>query len=184
MSSWSRRVKTHGLKSSIEVQLSTVDGNLKKILYSCFCGSFVSCYCVLMEKMDEYGCFVTIAHFPVIESDHFSSPSVSFGDLKVWPGGLLQTTVLPSFQVKSLSAQVTAQLPHRAKMGLGQVNAGGLVRSSQLNIVTVPWIHYVPIYIYIQQATFVASGMQLTCLVAPKNCSLCIGRIVLSWWWW
>ena len=50
MSSWSRRVKIRGLKSSTEVQLPTISGNLKKMLYSCLCTSFVSCYCVLTEN--------------------------------------------------------------------------------------------------------------------------------------
>ena len=48
MSSWSRRVKICGLKSSIEVQLPTVNSNLKKMLYSCLFTSFVSCYCALI----------------------------------------------------------------------------------------------------------------------------------------
>ena len=63
MSSWSRPVKIRGLKSYSEVQLPTVSGNLKKMLYSCLCTSFVSCYCVLTEKIDENGSVVTIDHF-------------------------------------------------------------------------------------------------------------------------
>ena len=63
MSSWSRRVKIRGLKSSIAVQLPTVSGNLKKMLYSSLCTSFVSCYCILTEKIDENGSVVTIDHF-------------------------------------------------------------------------------------------------------------------------
>ena len=90
MSSWSGRVKNHGLKSSIEVQLPTVSGNLKKMLYSCLCVNFVSCYCVLMEKMDENGSLATIAQFSRLR---VGSLLVSFGDSKVWPGGLLQATV-------------------------------------------------------------------------------------------
>ena len=62
MSSWSRRVKIRGLKSSSEVQQPTVSGNLKKMLYSCLCTSFVSCYCVLMAKIDKNGSVVTIDH--------------------------------------------------------------------------------------------------------------------------
>ena len=93
MSSWSGRVKNHGLKSSIEVQLPTVSDNLKKMLYSCLCVSFVSCYCVLMEKMDENGSLATIAQFSRLR---VGSLLVSYGDSKVWPGGLLQATVLLS----------------------------------------------------------------------------------------
>ena len=63
MSSWSRRVKSWGLKSSVEVQQPTVSGNLKKMLNSCLCTSFVSCYCVLTEKIDKNGSVVTIDHF-------------------------------------------------------------------------------------------------------------------------
>ena len=51
MSSWSRRVKIRGVKTSIEAQLPTVSGYLKKMLYSCSCMSFVSGYCVLMKKI-------------------------------------------------------------------------------------------------------------------------------------
>ena len=90
MSSWSRRVKNRGLKSSTEVQLPTVNSNLKKMLYSCLCTSFVSCYCVLTEKVDENGSFVTIDHFPRLR---VGSLLVSYGDPNVRPGGLLQTTV-------------------------------------------------------------------------------------------
>ena len=89
MSSWSR-VKICGLKSSIEVQRPTVSGNLKKILYSCLCTSFLSCYCVLTEKIDENGSVVTINHFTCLR---VGSLLASFGGLKVWPGGLLQATV-------------------------------------------------------------------------------------------
>ena len=53
MSSWSRRVKIRWLKSSIEAQLPTVSGNLKKMLYSCSCTSFVSCYCVWRRKQTK-----------------------------------------------------------------------------------------------------------------------------------
>ena len=43
-----------------------------------------------MEKMDENRSFVTIiAHFFL-----FRSLLVSFGGSKVWPGGLLQATVV------------------------------------------------------------------------------------------
>ena len=63
MSSWSWRVKICGLKSSIEVQQPTVSGNMKKMLYSWLCTSFVSCYCVLTEKIDKNGSVVTIDHF-------------------------------------------------------------------------------------------------------------------------
>ena len=68
MSIWSRRVKNRGLKSSVEVQLPTVSGYLKKMLYSCLCATFVGCYCVLMEKIDGNGNVVTIdnnSHFRV-----------------------------------------------------------------------------------------------------------------------
>ena len=67
MSSWSR-VKIRGLKSSIEVQRPTVSGNLKKILYSCLCTSFLSCYCVLTEKIDENGSVVTTDHQSLLPS--------------------------------------------------------------------------------------------------------------------
>ena len=90
MSSWSRRVKLRGLKSSTEVQLPTVSGNLKKMLYSCLCTSFVSCYCVLTEKIDENGSVVTIDHFSRLR---VGSLLVSCGDSNVWPDGLLQATV-------------------------------------------------------------------------------------------
>ena len=93
MSSWSRRVKLCGLKSSIEVQQPTVSGNLKKMFYSCLFTSFMSCYCALTEKIYKNGSVVTI--------DHFSRPRVgsllvsrSYGDSNVWPGGLLQATVV------------------------------------------------------------------------------------------
>ena len=61
-----RGIKFCGLKSSIEVHYPTVSGNLlilKKKLYSCLCASFVSCCCILLEKMDENGSFKTIAPF-------------------------------------------------------------------------------------------------------------------------
>ena len=90
MSSWSRRVKICGFKSSIEVQLPIVSGNFKKMLYSCLCTSFVSCYCVLTEKTDETGSVVTTDHFSRLR---VGSLLVSFGDSNVWPGGLLQATV-------------------------------------------------------------------------------------------
>ena len=90
VSSWSRRVKNRGVKSSTEVQLPTVSGNLKKMLYSCLCTSFVSCYCVLTEKIDENGSVVTIDHFSRLR---VGSLLVSYGDSNVWPGGLLQATV-------------------------------------------------------------------------------------------
>ena len=90
ISSWSRRVKIRGLKSSIKVRLPIVSGNLKKILYSCLCTSFVSCYCVLTEKIDETGSVVTIDHFSRLQ---VGSLLVSFGDSNVWPDGLLQATV-------------------------------------------------------------------------------------------
>ena len=63
MSSWSRRLKICGLKSSIEVQQPTVSGNLKKMFDSCLCTSFRSCYCVLTEKIDKNGSVVTIDQF-------------------------------------------------------------------------------------------------------------------------
>ena len=75
MSSWSRRVKIRGLKSSIEVQLPTVSGNLRKMLSFCLCTSFVSCYCVLTEKIDGTDSVWPSITFPVSESDHFSSPT-------------------------------------------------------------------------------------------------------------
>ena len=90
MSSWSRRVKIRGLKSSVEVQQPTVSGNLKKMLYSCLCISFVSCYCALTEKIDKNGSVVTIDHFSRLQ---VGSLLVSYGDSNVWPGGLLQATV-------------------------------------------------------------------------------------------
>ena len=90
MSRWSRRVKICGSKSSNEVQLPTVSGNLKKMLYSCLCTSFVSCYYVLTEKIDETGSVVTIDHFSRLR---VGSLLVSYGDSNVWPGGLLQATV-------------------------------------------------------------------------------------------
>ena len=97
MSSWSWQVKICGLKSSIEVQLLTVSGNLKKMLYprlySCLCTSFVSCYCVLKEKIDENSSVVIIDHFSRFR---VGSLLASFGGSKVWPGGLLQATVLHS----------------------------------------------------------------------------------------
>ena len=70
MLSWSRQVKIRGLKSSIEVQLLTVSGNLKKMLYSCLCTSFVSCYCVLTEKIDEKAAMWPSITFPFAESDY------------------------------------------------------------------------------------------------------------------
>ena len=94
MSSWSYQVKIRGLKSSIEVQLPTVSGNLKKILYSCLCTSFVICYCVLTEKIDENDSIVTIDHFSRLHGLRIGSLLVSFGDSNVWPGRLLQATVL------------------------------------------------------------------------------------------
>ena len=94
MSSWSRRVKICGLKSSIEVQLPMVSGNLKKMLYSCLCTSFVSCSCVLTEKIDETGRVVTIDHFSRL---WVRSLLVSYGDLNVWPDALLQATVHQSY---------------------------------------------------------------------------------------
>ena len=82
MSSWSRRVKICGLKSSIEVQLPTVSGNVKKMLYSCLCMSFVCCYCVLTEKIDKNRSVVTINHFSRLR---VGSLLVSYGDSNVWP---------------------------------------------------------------------------------------------------
>ena len=90
MPSWSLRVKIRGLKSSIEVQLPTVSGNLKKMLYSCLCTSFVNCYCILTEKIDKTGSVVTIDHFSRLR---VGSLLVSYGDSNVWPDGLLQATV-------------------------------------------------------------------------------------------
>ena len=90
MSSWSRRVKLRGLKSSIEVQQPTVNGNLMKMLYYCLCTSFVSCYCVLTEKIVKNGSVVTIVHFSRLR---VRSLLVSYGDSNVWPGWLLQATV-------------------------------------------------------------------------------------------
>ena len=90
MSSWSQRVKISGLKSFIEVQIPIVSGNLKKMLYSCFCMSLANCYCVLTEKIDETGSVVTIDHFSRLR---VGSLLVSYGDSNVWPGGLLQATV-------------------------------------------------------------------------------------------
>ena len=84
------RVKIRGLKSSIEVQLPIVSGNLKYMLYSCLCTSFVSCYCVLTEKIDENDNVVTIDHFSRFR---VGSLLVSFGDSNVWPSGLLRATV-------------------------------------------------------------------------------------------
>ena len=57
------RVRIRGLKSSTEVQLPIVSGNLTKMLHSCLCTSFVSCYCVLTEKIDQNGSIVTIDPF-------------------------------------------------------------------------------------------------------------------------
>ena len=88
MSSWSWWVKIRGLNSSIEVQLPTVSGNLKKIIYSCLCTSFVSCYGVLTEKIDETGNVVTINNFSRLR---VGSLLVSYGDSNVWPGGLCFT---------------------------------------------------------------------------------------------
>ena len=90
MSSWSRRVKICGLKSSIEVQLPTVSGNLEKMLYSRLRTSFMSCYCVLMEKIDKTGSVVTIEPFSRLR---VGSLLVSYGDSNLWPGGLLRATV-------------------------------------------------------------------------------------------
>ena len=86
----SLRVKICGSKSSIEVQQPTVSGNLKKMFYSCLCTSFMSCYCVLTEKIDKNGSVVTIDH---VSRLRVGSLLVSYGDSNVWPGGLLQATV-------------------------------------------------------------------------------------------
>ena len=91
MSSWSRRVKLCGLKSSIEEQQPTVSDNLKKMFYSCLCTSFMSCHCVLTEKIDKNGNVVTIDHFSRLR---VGSLLVSYGDSNVWRGGLLQATVV------------------------------------------------------------------------------------------
>ena len=96
MSSWSR-VKIRGFKSSIEVQLPIVSGNLKKMLYSCLCTSFVSCYCVLTEKIDENDTVVIIDHFSRLQ---VGSLLVSYGDSNVWPGGLLQATVTEPYALR------------------------------------------------------------------------------------
>ena len=85
MSSWSRRVKICGLKSYTEMQLPTVSGNLKKMLYSCLCTSFVSCYCVFTVKIDENDNVVTIYHFSRLR---VGSLLVSYWDSTVWPDGL------------------------------------------------------------------------------------------------
>ena len=82
MSSWSPPVKICGLESSTEVQLPTVSGNLKKMIYSCLCTSFVSCYCVVTEKIDENGSVATIDHFSRLL---VGSLLVSYGDSNVWP---------------------------------------------------------------------------------------------------
>ena len=60
------------------------------MVYSCLCTSFVSCYCVLTEKIDENDNVVTIDHFSRLR---VGSLLVSFGDSNVWPSGLLQATV-------------------------------------------------------------------------------------------
>ena len=60
------------------------------MLYSCLCTSFVSCYCVLSEKIDENGSVVTIDHFSRLR---VGSLLVSYGDSNVWPDGLVQATV-------------------------------------------------------------------------------------------
>ena len=79
MLSWSRQVNICELKSFIEVQLPTVSGNLKKILYSCLCKSSVSC--VLMEKIDEKGSVVTgyrsFRHFATTHCQ-FATPNYQF----------------------------------------------------------------------------------------------------------
>ena len=72
------------------MQLPNDKGNLKKRLYSCLCASFVGCYNVLMEKMDENGSFITIAHFSRFQVGSLLAP---FRCSKVWPGRLLQGTV-------------------------------------------------------------------------------------------
>ena len=87
MSSWSRRVKICGLNSSIEVQLPIVSGYLKKMLYSCLCTSFMSCYCVLTEKIDETGSVVTIDHFSrlrVLVHEMASRPLAQFDLILAW----------------------------------------------------------------------------------------------------
>ena len=94
MSSWSRRVKICGLKSSIEVS-----GYLNKMFYSCLCTSFISCYCVLTEKIDKNGSVVTIDQFSRLR---VGSLLVSYGDSNVWPGGLLQATVSLVYAVAGL----------------------------------------------------------------------------------
>ena len=112
MSSWSYQVKIRGLKSSIEVQLPTVSGNLKKILYSCLCTSFVICYCVLTEKIDENDSIVTIDHFSRLHGLRIGSLLVSFRDSNVWPGRLLQATVLRyhSTKISSSFAEATTSV--------------------------------------------------------------------------
>ena len=64
-----------------------VSGNLDTMLHSCSCASFVICYCMLMEKMDENGSFMAITHFFHLR---VGSLLASFRGSKVWPGGLLQ----------------------------------------------------------------------------------------------
>ena len=93
MSSWWRRVKICGLKSSIEVQLPTGSGNLKKVLYSCLCTCFMSCYCVLTEKIDENGSVVTITHFSRLR---VGSLLIPFGDSNVWPGSCKPLWITPT----------------------------------------------------------------------------------------
>ena len=58
-----------------------------KMLYSCMYASFVSCYCILVEKIDDKYIFLTPSlTFPVFESDHF-------GNSNMWPVGMLRAIV-------------------------------------------------------------------------------------------
>ena len=58
-----------------------------KMLYSCMYASFVSCYCILVEKIDDKCIFLTPSlTFPVFESDHF-------GNSNMWPVGMLRAIV-------------------------------------------------------------------------------------------
>ena len=53
------------------------------MIYSCLCKSFVSCYCVLTEKIYENRSVVTIDHFSRLR---VGSLLVSYRDSNVWPG--------------------------------------------------------------------------------------------------
>ena len=80
------------------------------MLYSCLCTSFVSCYCVLTEKIDENDNVVTIDHFSRLR---VGSLLVSFGDSNVWPSRLLQATVVPAYM-----RILNSDSPKRHKLGL------------------------------------------------------------------